>query len=105
MKGDDVKQAKQTEVDGLIKRQIWNIVKREDVSKNSNIVRGRFVLTLKLFFTPHETAKLRYISKGYANDLKDLLVHDTNALRPTSIRINLSIAAVISFRLFSHDVK
>lgn len=49
-------------------------------------------------------AKVRYVAQVYADSSKEMLVHDVTALRPASIRIILSTAAVLALRLFSYNV-
>ena len=38
---------KRKEIEGLIKRESWKIVTKDEVSRNANLMRGRFVLTIK----------------------------------------------------------
>lgn len=54
--------------------------------------------------TPEETAKVRYIAQGITDALNEMLAHDVTALRPTSIRVILCVAAVLDLGLFLHDV-
>lgn len=70
----------------------------------SNIIGGRFVLTLKTFRTLDATAKVQYIPLGYAAIEEPCMVHDVTTLRSASIRLLLSIAAIYVRRSFSHDV-
>lgn len=101
---DDFKSAMNDEVQGLVKRNIWRIVEQGSVPKNANVMGGRFILTLKNYGTPEECAKVRYVAQGFRDRDKPYMVHDTSTLRISSIRLILSIAAVMQFRCFSHDV-
>lgn len=100
----DFVKAKQAEVDGLHKRGTWVKVEKSKIPKGSNVVGGRFIHTLKNHLTPEECAKVRYVAQGFADQLKKMLAHDVTALRPASIRLILSIASILSLRLFLHDV-
>lgn len=66
----DFEAAKRTEVDGLIKRNIWATVNKCDISSNVNVVDGRFILSLKHVETPEEVANVRYVAQGYADSKK-----------------------------------
>lgn len=61
-------------------------------------------MTLKNSNTPDENAKVRYVAQGYKDHEKPYLVHDMSTLRISSIRVIMSVAAVMKFRLFSHEV-
>lgn len=115
------KETKLTKVVVLRRGRVLDIVNWRDVPDNSNIVGGCFVLTLKSFFRFNEAATVQYIAQVYADDINDLLADDlndlladylndqlavdTNQLRSTSLRMSLKVAAVLSFTLFSHNVK
>lgn len=60
--------------------------------------------TLKNWITPEGCAKVRYVAQDFSDSLKHMLAHDVTALRPTSIRMIRSIAAVLKLQLFLHDV-
>lgn len=96
--------AKNKEVEGMKMRKVWKKMDSSSVPENANIVGGRFVLTLKNFSTPEETAKVRYFAQGYKNSLKNMLAHAVASFRSLSIRLILSNAATLNLRLFLHDV-
>lgn len=101
---EDVFKAKQAEIHGLQQKQIWRTINRCDVPTGSNILGGRFVLTLKHVGSPSEGAKARYVSQGYRDSHKNIIVHDTAVLRVSSIRVILSAAAVHKMRILSYDL-
>lgn len=101
---EDFVKAKRREVEGLKRKNVWRVVKCADVPKDANIIGGRFAYTLKNYQTPEEMAKARYVAQGYGDKDKGKIVHDTSTIRPSSIRIILSIAAILLLTLFSHDV-
>lgn len=101
---EDFQIAKQKEVDGLVRRNIWKKVHISTIPRNANIVSGRFALTLKNYGTLEEVPKVRYVSQGFNDSEKPYLAHDVTTLRPTSIREVLSVAPVLGMRLFTHDV-
>lgn len=64
-KHDDFKKSKMDEVNGLIKRCIWENFNEKDIPSGANLLGGRFILTLNNFDTPQEKAKVRYIAQGF----------------------------------------
>lgn len=104
IKDADFVKAKQKEIDGLQRRNIWDVIDANVLGKNANILGGRFVYTLKNYGTPNEAAKARYVAQGFGDKDKPYIVHDTATLRASSVRIVLSTAATHDFKLFSHDV-
>lgn len=103
-KDDDSRTTKLSEVDGLRLRHIWKAVRETDIPKNANVMGGKFLLSLKNFDTPEEKAKVRYFAQGFSDRVKPYMVHDVSTFRISSIRMVMSIAATMGFRLFSHDV-
>ena len=96
--------AKQAEINGLKDRGTWTVLKRSELQPDSNILGGRFVLTLKNSGLQTERAKARFVAQGHRDLDKEYMVHNLTTLRQSSIRLILSITAVKKFRLFSHDV-
>lgn len=83
--------AKRLEIVGLIKRKVRINVAMSGNAKEANIGWGRFVLTLKNVSTPNEMEKVYYMAQGFSNFQKDTIAHDATNLRPTSIRIIISL--------------
>lgn len=81
-------------------RNVWKNVKQADVPRDINILGGRFVFTLKNYRTPEEMAKARYVAQGFGDKEKRKMVHDTSTIRPSSIRIILSLAAILLLTFF-----
>lgn len=96
--------AKEKELSGILKREIWQKVSEADIPKNANILGGLFILSLKNCNTPGEKAKVRYVEQGFNDRDKPYMVHDVSTLRMSSIRIVLSTSAVVGLRLLWHDV-
>lgn len=64
------KKAKMNELEGLIKNKTWKIVSRENIPQNSNILNGRFVLTINDERTSKEVWKARFLVQGHKNRMK-----------------------------------
>ena len=96
--------AKEQEIDGLKKRGTWKIIKEEELEQNANVLGGRFVLALKNAGTDREQPKARFVAQGFADKEKDFLIHNISSLRQSSVRVILSFAANMEYRIFTHDV-
>lgn len=79
-------------------------IHKRDVPQGTNIVGGRFVLSLKNFSTSEETAKPRCFAQGYSDKHEEIIANDAVALRSVFIRIILSIASMKRRRVFSREV-
>lgn len=96
--------AKEKEISGLIERKTWKVVDKSSLPREPNILGSRFVLAIKDEGTKRETWKARLIVQGYSDRLKNSLVHDIPNVRPRSLRLTLSLSAILKFRIFSSDV-
>lgn len=61
-------------------------------------------MTFKNFQTSEKSTEACSVAQGFADIDKPFMVHDVTALRPTSIRLILSLAARCGLRIFSQDV-
>lgn len=51
------------------------------------VIGGQVILTLKNVGTAEENAKVRFVEKGYNDEDKLYIVHDTAIMRSSSIRL------------------
>lgn len=65
---------------------------------------GRFACGLKNFETTKELTKARYIAQGHKDRENPFFVHNVSTLRQSSTPVVISTAAVLGFRIFTHDV-
>lgn len=100
----EFKLAKMKELEGLAKRGAFEIILKDDVPQNSNILGGRFVLTIKNKGTNKEIYKARFVVQGHKDKLKGNLVHHSTNLKQSSIRLLLCLAAMFNFDIWSQDV-
>ena len=97
-------EAIRNELKGLIDRGTYEIVCREEVPDNANILGGRFVFAIKEKGTAKEKLKAQFVVQGHTDAEKNLLIHNTTTLRQSSVRLLIAIAAICGFRLWSQDV-
>lgn len=72
--------------------------------RTQNVLGGSFIYCLKDVGTPVEMAQVTYVAHGFGDRGKAHMAHDATSLRASSIRVILFVAAILGFRLFSHDV-
>ena len=97
--------AKAKEVEGINKREIWEIISRDGVPNDAIVLGGRFVLAYKNYGTPEETETARYVAQGHKDKEKGFVVHNVTTLRASSTRILVSVAAIKGFKIFADDVR
>lgn len=97
-------EAKKKEIKGLIDKGTWKIILKNEMSPNSSILGGRFVLAIKDGGTSKETWKARFVVQGHKDKMKRSLVHDSPNAKQQSTGLVLGLASIFGFRLFSTDV-
>lgn len=70
-----------------MEKEAFEIVFKEDVPKDANILGGSFVLAVKEVGTNKELFKARFVVQGHTDSEKNLLVHTSTNIRQESIRI------------------
>lgn len=98
-------EAKRNEIRNLIERGTFKVVCREDVPLDANVLTGRFVLCIKSTPDGNIKHKARFVIGGHRDKLKNLMVHTTQTLQPSSIRLLLTTAAMFNFDIWTSDVK
>lgn len=91
------------ELKGL-EREVYEIVIKEDVPQDANVLGCRIVLTIKIKDTDQELYKARLVAQGHRDREKHKLVHPSTTLRHSSIRLLTAIAEMFGFRVWSQDV-
>lgn len=56
-------------------RNIWTIVRSEEIPPKLNVVAERFVFRFKNDHAPEETSKLRYVAQWYGESMESLFAH------------------------------
>jgi Reverse transcriptase (RNA-dependent DNA polymerase) len=97
-------EAKEKEIAGLVERGTWKAVLKSEIPPDANILRGRFVLTIKVAGTDKELFKARYVARGFNDIGKARPIHDSPVSKAESTRMILSLAAIFGFRVSSADV-
>lgn len=105
LNSDEFLKAKRQEIDGLISRDTWDVVNAHDIPSDSNIIGGRFVCEIRNANSNMPQAKARFVCQGFRDDMKEYMVHSSPSLRQTSVKMIVSTAALMSFRIASIDFR
>jgi transposase InsO family protein len=97
-------EAKRKEVLGLIERGTFGIQLACDAPPRPNILPSRFVLTVKNVETDRPVFKARLVVGGHRDREKSTLVHDSQTVRASAVRMLLAMAACFDFEIWSTDV-
>lgn len=98
---DEVK----TEVKELIDRKTFKTILKEDIPEDANVLPGRFVLSIKSAQDGSQRYKARFVIGGNRDKLKRLMVHSSQTLQPSSIRLTLTLALIHNFDIWTLDVR
>ena len=101
---EQCKKAIMKEVNGLLERGVFQVVKRKDVPPDANVLTTRMVLAVKDIGTPGEKYKARVAAHGHKDIDKDNRVHNSPTIRPISLRVLLSSAAIKRFSIWATDI-
>ena len=94
-----MREAKKTEIKGLLERGTFKVIFREEVPLDGNVLPGRFIPTIKTTEDREETFKARYVIKGHRDRHKAFKVHTSQTLQPVSVRLMLSFTSIFGFEV------
>lgn len=86
------KQALEEELEELVSRGVFRLVSKRELQPNANLLGGRIIRCVKNVVTASERFKARFVVQGHRDSEKGSLIHDSAALRQSSLRLMLSIA-------------
>ena len=97
-------EARAEEIRNLIKRKTFKVILKEDLPADANVLPGRFVLALKSTVDGKIFHKARFVIGGHRDRLKNFMVHSSQTLQPSSIRLLLALASIFGFQVWTSDV-
>lgn len=95
--------AKAEEICGLLYKDTFQFVCREETPEDATFLGGRFVLAMKNTETSRPEYKAIFVVKGHTDAEMDMLVHSENTVFQHSIRLLVAIAASFGIRLCSKN--
>lgn len=96
---------KRNEIMDLIDRGTFAIVLRPETDENLNILPSRFVLAIKSKKDGNEVLKARFVIGGHRDRWRNSLVHVSNNVRQSSVRMLLALASILGFDVWTMDVR
>lgn len=96
--------AKKKGVTGLMDRKAFEVVLKEDVPPNVNILEGLFVLALKNIGNNNEKFKVCFVMPRRTDAEKNMPVHNSSNVKQQSARLLIVLAAIFGFRVWIQDV-
>lgn len=97
--------AKKAEIKNLIDRGTFKTILREDITKDGNVLPGRFVLNIKSTEDGKEIYKAPYFVGGHRDKLKRMMVHSSQTLQASSIRLLLALAMAQGLDVWTAEVR
>lgn len=97
-------EGKHSELDGLITRGAFEIVPRAKVPGDANINTGRFVLAIQYADTQAPLHKACFVVQGQKEKEKHCLIYNSSTVRPTSVRLLVSVAVMGRYVVWSFHV-
>lgn len=89
---------------GLHERGAFRVVKEKEGFHGADVIRGQFVYTLKNVRTREKEHKARFVAQGQNEKDNPFVVHNLATLWQRSMRMLVSIAAVLGFRIFADEI-
>lgn len=96
---------KRKEIEVLFERNTWELVNAIDVPQHLDVLKGRFVLALKLVETDSPQYKSRYVVQGHGNAGKHDFVHSSQTLNPSLLRTLCQVTFINNWKFWSTDIE
>ena len=97
-------EAKMKELTNLLQRGTFKVVLKEEVPAECNVMSSRIVLTIKDKDTDQERYKARFVVRGFSDELKEVMVHQSPNLGQDGTRMLFALASILGFEIWSVDV-
>lgn len=79
-----VSEAKKKEIANLLTRGTFEVVLREEIPEDANVLRGRFVLAIKSIEDSEVKFKARRVIGGHRDRFNECMLHSSRTLQPAS---------------------
>jgi hypothetical protein len=93
------------EIQGLMDRGTFDIVVRNKLPVDSNIMGSRIVLALKNYKTSEECVNARLVIQGCGDRHGSSIVTDASTVSHFSVRVLLSISVLMKWKVWSKDAR
>lgn len=96
--------AKAKESLGLLDKNAFRLVLKEELDSEGNVMGGRFFLTIEHKDTDKELFKARFVVQGYLDSEKELLVHASTRVSQQAVKFLVHLATIFGYRIWSEDM-
>lgn len=100
-----MRNARRAEIESLLSRGNFKVFQKHNIFPVANVLLGRFVLELKTIDDRKVKDKARHVIGGHCNKLKSAMVHSSQTLQQSSIRLLSAIASMFEFGVWPADVR
>jgi hypothetical protein len=100
----DFTSSRQKELDGLIKRGVFEFIRKTDAPDNARIFNSRFVDHVKLEGTPKAYEKSRLVVQAYKDDGKKAVLTQSPTIQRVSQRLILCLALYADLDIHVRDI-
>jgi hypothetical protein len=97
-------EAKRKEIRGLLARETFKIVSKREIPQGANVLKGRYVLSIKDIGTLNETWKERFVIQGHRDIEKDVMVRSSTNVQHKSLRLLFLLCSMLGFQIWTQDV-
>ncbi len=97
--------ASKDEIEGLVSRGSYKVVREEDIPENATILKSRKNNTIKTDENGIQKYKSRLIIQGHRDPQKSLVVTEALTILRSSIKLVLALSSMYDFHFWSRDVK
>lgn len=78
----------------MVEKGVFGIIEKDEIPKEANALRGRFVLAIEEKGEKNDRFKARFVVQGHRDRENFNLVHLSTNLKQSSIRLLTSIPAI-----------
>ena len=88
-----------SEVQDLLRREIFKVILKEELPDSANVLTARFVPAIESNADGEVKYKARYVIGGHRDSAKSCLVHGAQALQASSAGLLLALASMFRFKV------
>jgi Reverse transcriptase (RNA-dependent DNA polymerase) len=96
-------EAKRKEIRGLLARETFKIVSKREIPQVANVLKGRYVISIKDIGTLNETWKARFVIQGHRDIEKDIMVRSSTNVQHRSLRLLFVLCSMLGFQIWTQD--
>lgn len=100
----EMAEAKHQELRNLLFRGTFQVISKEDILSDANVLPGRFLQSVKSSLDGRTKHKARYVLGRHRDKLKAFMVHSTSTVQPQSVLLPLALATLSDFNIWTVSI-